>query len=67
MSEKDHELAVENQLKPLPDPKALKGALFKLDCIFLPALTLLYFLNFLDVSNITSVTTDGQAREHRQC
>lgn len=49
MSEKDHELAVENQLKPLPDPKALKKALFKLDCVFLPALTLIWFLNFLDV------------------
>lgn len=33
-----------------PDPRALKRALFKLDCIFLPALTLVWFLNFLDVS-----------------
>lgn len=51
MSEKDHELDVENHLKPQPDPKQLKKALFKLDCIFLPALTLIWFLNFLDVSD----------------
>lgn len=31
------------------DPKVLKRALLKLDCIFLPALTLVYLLNFLDV------------------
>jgi hypothetical protein len=31
-----------------PDPAALRGALIKLDIFFLPMLTSLYFLNFLD-------------------
>lgn len=31
-----------------PDPKALRRALRKLDMFFLPAVTLIYFLSFLD-------------------
>lgn len=47
----DHELALVGASKPLPDPRALKRAMLKLDCVFLPALTLVWFLNFLDVSS----------------
>lgn len=35
---------------PEPDPKALRRALLKLDLLFLPAVTMVYFLSFLDVS-----------------
>lgn len=35
---------------PEPDPHALKWAIMKLDFIFLPAVTMVYFLSFLDVS-----------------
>lgn len=34
---------------PEPDPQALKWALIKLDAIFLPTVTMVYFLSFLDV------------------
>lgn len=35
---------------PEPDPHALKWALRKLDAVFLPTVTMVYFLSFLDVS-----------------
>lgn len=35
---------------PEPDPYQLKWAIMKLDFIFLPAVTMVYFLSFLDVS-----------------
>lgn len=33
-----------------PNAKALSSGLRKLDCYFLPAVTMIYFLSFLDVS-----------------
>jgi hypothetical protein len=36
------------QLLSAPDPKALRRALFKIDAFLLPAVTMIYFLNFLD-------------------
>jgi len=49
MSNSDIEKTDQAGAQPLPDPKALRRALLKLDCIFLPVLTLVYWLNFLDV------------------
>ncbi|BEJ10795.1 hypothetical protein CspHIS471_0102170 [Cutaneotrichosporon sp. HIS471] len=41
------------------DEVAFKRALFKLDVIFLPVLTLIYFLNFLDRANIGNAKAAG--------
>lgn len=43
----EHDLEVRHG--PLPNTKELNKALFKLDCFFLPAVTMVYFLSFLDV------------------
>lgn len=42
-----------------PDPKVLRKALFKLDMIFLPSVTLIYFLSFLDRANIGNAKAAG--------
>lgn len=47
--ESDKGLGVREEL-PEPDKEAFRRAMFKLDCCFLPAVTLIYFLSFLDVS-----------------
>lgn len=44
---------------PEPDAATLKKALFKLDCIFLPSVTLIYFLSFLDRANIGNAKAAG--------
>lgn len=42
-----------------PDPDSLKRALRKLDFIFLPSVTLIYFLSFLDRANIGNAKAAG--------
>ncbi|KAL1411874.1 hypothetical protein Q8F55_002853 [Vanrija albida] len=48
---------------PEPDPRVLRRALLKLDVIFLPAITIVYFLNFLDRSNIGNANAAGLSRD----
>ncbi|KAL7422803.1 hypothetical protein Q5752_002099 [Cryptotrichosporon argae] len=45
------------------DERALRPALRKLDMFFLPAVTAIYFLNFLDRSNIGNAKTAGLATD----
>ncbi|KLT43441.1 MFS general substrate transporter [Cutaneotrichosporon oleaginosum] len=44
---------------PEPDKEAFRRAMFKLDCLFLPAVTLIYFLSFLDRANIGNAKAAG--------
>ncbi|BEJ10861.1 hypothetical protein CspHIS471_0102830 [Cutaneotrichosporon sp. HIS471] len=44
---------------PEPDKEVFRKAMFKLDCAFLPAVTLIYFLSFLDRANIGNAKAAG--------
>jgi hypothetical protein len=44
---------------PEPDKEAFRKAMFKLDCCFLPAVTMIYFLSFLDRANIGNAKAAG--------
>ncbi|KLT42605.1 MFS general substrate transporter, partial [Cutaneotrichosporon oleaginosum] len=59
--EKDHKGGELGEAKTpvVVDEAAFKRALLKLDVIFLPVITLVYFLNFLDRSNIGNAKAAG--------
>ena len=52
---------------PIKSPRALKSGLLKLDCFLLPVATIIYFLNFLDRSNIGNARAAGLQGDGALC